>query len=259
MALLFIIVWIVCAVACASIASSKGHSGCLWGLLGLVFGFFALLVIAVMPSYRPVGPVEVMIRHEAAPQQAAKRKGPPLLPYLAAESERIEREQGRQVRHVKKCPDCAENVLVDARVCRHCGYRFDGKGETKAIEQVRPRFSFDADQVAAATVLRALGEAASPLLPLQATRIAQLVAQMHGWGKVGGEEAREVAIWVGSPVTDQAGLRPALERVAKWSPRWTGPLLAAADDIVVLGRDSGHTGRQVRFLGLVKQIAGSKA
>lgn len=25
----------------------------------------------------------------------------------------------------KTCPDCAEFVHVDARVCKHCGYRFD--------------------------------------------------------------------------------------------------------------------------------------
>lgn len=24
----------------------------------------------------------------------------------------------------KVCPDCAEKVLFDARVCKHCGYRF---------------------------------------------------------------------------------------------------------------------------------------
>lgn len=24
----------------------------------------------------------------------------------------------------KKCPDCAETILVDAKVCKHCGYRF---------------------------------------------------------------------------------------------------------------------------------------
>jgi ribosomal protein L32 len=24
----------------------------------------------------------------------------------------------------KKCPDCAETVLAEARVCKHCGYRF---------------------------------------------------------------------------------------------------------------------------------------
>jgi hypothetical protein len=25
----------------------------------------------------------------------------------------------------KKCPDCAETILHDARVCKHCGYRFE--------------------------------------------------------------------------------------------------------------------------------------
>jgi hypothetical protein len=24
----------------------------------------------------------------------------------------------------KKCPDCAETILIDAKVCKHCGYRF---------------------------------------------------------------------------------------------------------------------------------------
>ena len=24
----------------------------------------------------------------------------------------------------KKCPDCAETILTDAKVCKHCGYRF---------------------------------------------------------------------------------------------------------------------------------------
>jgi ribosomal protein S27E len=31
---------------------------------------------------------------------------------------------GRGLAAAKKCPDCAETVLSDARVCKHCGYRF---------------------------------------------------------------------------------------------------------------------------------------
>jgi uncharacterized protein UPF0547 len=30
----------------------------------------------------------------------------------------------------KKCPDCAETVLSDAKVCKHCGYRF---GDTTSV------------------------------------------------------------------------------------------------------------------------------
>ena len=41
----------------------------------------------------------------------------------------------------KKCPDCAETVLANARVCKHCGYRFappaDGKAESKPTSQPR--------------------------------------------------------------------------------------------------------------------------
>src|SRR4051794_21559959 len=28
--------------------------------------------------------------------------------------------------HVKRCPDCAEEVQAAAKVCRFCSYRFDG-------------------------------------------------------------------------------------------------------------------------------------
>jgi hypothetical protein len=27
----------------------------------------------------------------------------------------------------KRCPQCAENVLAAAQVCKHCGYRFDAQ------------------------------------------------------------------------------------------------------------------------------------
>lgn len=32
---------------------------------------------------------------------------------------------GAPAEQFKRCPDCAETVLADARVCKHCHYRFD--------------------------------------------------------------------------------------------------------------------------------------
>jgi Uncharacterised protein family UPF0547 len=29
--------------------------------------------------------------------------------------------------NTRKCPDCAETILVDAKVCKHCGYRFGSR------------------------------------------------------------------------------------------------------------------------------------
>jgi hypothetical protein len=40
------------------------------------------------------------------------------------------REQRKRRDQVQKCPDCAENVKVEARVCRYCGYRFKPASST---------------------------------------------------------------------------------------------------------------------------------
>jgi Uncharacterised protein family UPF0547 len=39
---------------------------------------------------------------------------------------------GADERRTKACPDCAEQVLLAARRCRHCGYRFDEPEEMAA-------------------------------------------------------------------------------------------------------------------------------
>jgi hypothetical protein len=35
-----------------------------------------------------------------------------------------------RTRRIKRCPDCAETVLSDARICKHCGYRFPAASAT---------------------------------------------------------------------------------------------------------------------------------
>lgn len=42
----------------------------------------------------------------------------------------------RAVRKHRTCPDCAETVLAEARVCRYCGFRFDGGERTGALAPI---------------------------------------------------------------------------------------------------------------------------
>ncbi len=71
----------------AIVASSKGRSGFAWLLLGVLFSVFALILVALLPSRKPIP------RDPGAP-------GPET--------------------HVL-CPDCKEPVRNEARVCKHCG------------------------------------------------------------------------------------------------------------------------------------------
>ena len=81
-----ILIWVVCTVACNAIANGKGRSGCAWSLAGLMFGPFAILVVAAMPADQDA-------IDEAAVDRGAKRR----------------------------CIHCAEAIRHDAPVCRFCG------------------------------------------------------------------------------------------------------------------------------------------
>jgi hypothetical protein len=75
------ILWIVCGIAAAAVASSKNRSGAGWFFLGMLLGPFALLMVGFMPKLEP----EVV---------------------------RVD---------TRKCPFCAEFIKPEAKVCKHCG------------------------------------------------------------------------------------------------------------------------------------------
>lgn len=81
----YVIIWLLFGMVAAVIANSKGRSGCIWFLLGVLLGPFSLVVL-VLPSLKPG------------------------------------QEQPSAATHVQ-CPDCAELIRMEARVCKHCGCR----------------------------------------------------------------------------------------------------------------------------------------
>jgi hypothetical protein len=78
------LVWLFFSIASAVVASNKGRSGFGWFILGLLFSFFAFIVVAVLPSL----------------------KKDPMAPTPET--------------HVR-CPECREFVFMDATKCRYCG------------------------------------------------------------------------------------------------------------------------------------------
>lgn len=83
-----VVFWIACGFVAAMIASSKGGNGALGFLVGLLLGPFGIVIALFMGN--DVDKVEALVASGKA----------------------------------KKCPMCAEAVLPDAVICKHCGHDF---------------------------------------------------------------------------------------------------------------------------------------
>lgn len=92
-----VLLWLGLSIVVWVAASSKGRFGFGWFLLSIVVSpLIAGLLVLVLPSRRVQSPQAVNI------VQAPQTQGSAL----------------------KKCPECAEVVQADARICRFCRHEF---------------------------------------------------------------------------------------------------------------------------------------
>lgn len=82
--MIWFFIWVVCGLFAASIAQTKGYNGCLWAIIGFMFGPLSLLGIGFMEKKAP--PAD----HDDEPETRA-------------------------------CPYCSEPIRVTAIKCKHCG------------------------------------------------------------------------------------------------------------------------------------------
>lgn len=197
--------------------------------MGLIFGVFALLIILVLPANRPPAPVLVTVKNDP----------PPAAP--------------RQERREKTCPDCAEKVLVDAKVCRHCGYRFDGAGEVKALPSPTDLPAYQREHFPAVAVLKATVAAAEPVNLAHLSAIVEYVVRREGWKNPSNTQLADLRHWIGTVPYDATALRSALEELRISGPRVKDAALDAVEGIVA-GTTSGDTARQARFAQQLRTI-----
>lgn len=48
--MIILIIWIVMAYVCYDVAKEKGLDSGIWGILGLIFGIFALIILVMIPK-----------------------------------------------------------------------------------------------------------------------------------------------------------------------------------------------------------------
>jgi hypothetical protein len=126
--------WFLLAVVIGIGASGRGRSGFGWFLLSLLLspliGFVLLVLLPPLNGQQSTAP---------SPQT-----------------------------HVK-CPDCAELVLAEARVCKHCGAKLVPIAEQQPLQAVPQTSATDA-------IRESVGDGASDLVRLTIMMVIALVA-----------------------------------------------------------------------------------
>lgn len=102
-----LIFYIVMCILAVVMASNKGRSKFGWFLAVFFLTPFVLLILLALPSKKVPASITV--------QQVPRSEPTP--------AERLISDE-------KKCPDCAEMVKKDAKVCKHCRHEFAAEKST---------------------------------------------------------------------------------------------------------------------------------
>jgi ribosomal protein L40E len=107
-----LLIWAVFGIVCALVASNKDRSVFGWFIMGVMFGPFGLLFILLSPNLKNVSKVE-------------KKE----------EDMTVETNAGTiRTDGLKECIDCAEEIKVKAKKCRHCGYQYSEEEMNEILE-----------------------------------------------------------------------------------------------------------------------------